>query len=266
MKTTLAFISILFITFSLFAQKNKKNKIVKLDNIYFDKNQFNINGDTKITLDYNISELKTHSKIHIILYGHIDNLESETNKNIHKQRLKSTLHYIEKKGIDLNRIYVSEELHHHETKLYFGSSLGGDLKNKMDRKIVFKTLIEDPEQDEMVVSAYTYLNKHHDEIHNIILYAKQHPNMDLNFKIQISALSNATQQKLYINHFPDIKVTPFGNGLFRYTTGKFDDIHDAVKKLTAVQQKGYYDAFIILYREGKFIHPEEIDPKTSNYK
>lgn len=253
------------LTFNLLIAQPKKKQSTNLDNLYFEKNQNEIIGDTKNTLDYNISLLKKETKKHIVLYAYLDNLESEINKNIHKQRLKATLHYLEKAGIDLTHIHVSEDIYHHETKLYFGNTLAGDLALRMNRKITFKLVDHDIEQDEMIVTAYTFLNKHHDEIHNIIVYAKHHTKMSFAFKIQVGALSNATKQNKF-SIFQDIQVAPYGNGLFRYTTGNFSTIHDAVVHLTYAQQKGFHDAFIILYKDNKFIHPEELEKKMLSNK
>lgn len=264
MKSVFIFILITLTLNSLIAQPNKKKKI-NLDNLYFEKNQNEITGDTKNTLDYNISLLKKVTEKHIILYAYLDNLESEINKEINKQRLKATLHYLEKAGIDLTHIHVSEDIHRHETKLYFGNTLGGDLALRMNRKITFKLVDHNIEQDKMIVNAYTFLNKHHDEMRNIMIYALHHSEINFSFKIQVGALSNATKQSEF-SIFPDIKVIPYGNGLFRYTTGDFKTIHDAVIHLTYAQQQGFHDAFIILLKDNKFVHPEELEKNMLSKK
>ncbi|MCP4522440.1 MAG: OmpA family protein [Cytophagales bacterium] len=244
----------LFFTFCAlaisFAQSNTQ---VRLDDVFFDKNQSDIKGAAKSALDYNITLLKKHKEIHIMLNGYIDEIEFETNQGIHEKRLQSVIKYLKKNEIDLNRIYVSEEKYHYETHLYFANTLGGDLKDRMHRKVSFKLIKKDPEQDENIVTAHTFINTHHHEIHDIIVQAKEHPEIKCTYKIQLAALSDATKQSEF--QPLEVETIPFGNGLFRYTTGNTTNIEDAIHILTAVQLQGFTTAFIIVNKDEEALEP-----------
>ena len=64
------------------------------------------------------------------------------------------------------------------------------------------------------------------------------------YTIQFMALRNPQE----ISYFSDLdQVTKFGgeDGLYRYVTGRFENIDQVMDELTAVRKKGYKDAFVI---------------------
>lgn len=87
---------------------------IKLENIYFDFDKYNIRYDAKITMDKNIQILKQHPDILVKVVGHTDSKGSnEYNMVLSQNRAKSAVEYFKANGIPQERIvavvYKGEE-------------------------------------------------------------------------------------------------------------------------------------------------------------
>ncbi len=80
-------------------------KAIKIDNIYFDLNKYNIRKDAAIELDKIVKMLNENPEIIIELSSHTDSRGSDaSNMTLSDNRAKSSAEYIVSKGISLNRI------------------------------------------------------------------------------------------------------------------------------------------------------------------
>lgn len=78
---------------------------IKLENIYFNFDKYNIRKDAKDTLDSNISKLKEHPEAEIKVIGHTDAKGSNSyNMKLAEKRAKKAVDYLIAHGIDANRI------------------------------------------------------------------------------------------------------------------------------------------------------------------
>ena len=72
------------------------------------------------------------------------------------------------------------------------------------------------------------------------------------YKIQIAASSTALNLKdPKYSSFKDIKNDKSDTGMNRYVVGNYSDYDACVNQLTAVRKKGFKDAFIVPYQNGK---------------
>ncbi|HMC97797.1 MAG TPA: hypothetical protein VKG92_09095, partial [Flavobacteriales bacterium] len=72
------------------------------------------------------------------------------------------------------------------------------------------------------------------------------------YKVQIGAFRNAIPQEAFSDMTPVTGET-VGNGLTRYTAGMFVGFDGAAHAKDQVRERGYRDAFIVAYRDGKRI-------------
>lgn len=71
------------------------------------------------------------------------------------------------------------------------------------------------------------------------------------YKIQISVRSQpANTQQAPFNHFKNISFEK-QDGLYKYMLGNFGSYQDAQKQLSEAKSKGFADAFIVVYQQGK---------------
>lgn len=92
-----------FITFNL--DKIEKDKVYKLDNIYYDYNSANLRDSSKLVLDGLFELLSNNPSIVIELSSHTDGRGgAEYNKTLSQQRAESCTKYLVGKGIAENRL------------------------------------------------------------------------------------------------------------------------------------------------------------------
>lgn len=92
-----------FITFSL--DKIEKDKVYKLDNIYYDYNSANLRDSSKLVLDGLFELLTNNPSIVIELSSHTDSRGgADYNKTLSQSRAESCVKYLIDKGIDAKRL------------------------------------------------------------------------------------------------------------------------------------------------------------------
>jgi outer membrane protein OmpA-like peptidoglycan-associated protein len=92
-----------FITFSL--DKIEKDKVYKLDNIYYDYNSANLRDSSKAVLDGLLTLLTNNPSIVIELSSHTDSRGgADYNKTLSQERAESCVKYLIEKGIDPKRM------------------------------------------------------------------------------------------------------------------------------------------------------------------
>lgn len=72
------------------------------------------------------------------------------------------------------------------------------------------------------------------------------------FKVQIGAFRNQVPQEAFSDMTP-VMGESVGNGLVRYTAGLFTGFDGAAAAKDLVRERGYRDAFVVAYRDGKRI-------------
>jgi len=120
----------------VFLKKYKTNQIVRLNNIFFDVDKFDLKTESFTELHEVIRVLQQNPQMHIEISGHTDNTGSaEHNKELSKNRAESVVNYLVTKGIDKKRL----------TSVGFGSSKPADTNETeagraMNRRIEMKIL------------------------------------------------------------------------------------------------------------------------------
>ncbi|GAA3927735.1 OmpA family protein [Chitinophaga oryziterrae] len=85
--------------------KIEMNKEIKLDNIYFDFNNFHIRPDAQASLDKLVKLMKSDATIWIVLGSHTDSRGNDAyNMNLSEKRAGSVVAYLIAKGISKNRV------------------------------------------------------------------------------------------------------------------------------------------------------------------
>ncbi|MBS1581202.1 MAG: SPOR domain-containing protein, partial [Bacteroidetes bacterium] len=72
------------------------------------------------------------------------------------------------------------------------------------------------------------------------------------FKVQIGAFRKALGEEAFSDMTP-VTGEHTGNGLIRYTAGMFTSAESATKASQQVRERGYSDAFVVAYQDGKRI-------------
>jgi peptidoglycan-associated lipoprotein len=81
------------------------NKAIRMDNIYYDYNKWEIRSDAAVEIDKLVKILKENPEIKIELSSHTDSRGADAyNKKLSQKRAESAVAYIVSKGIDQNRI------------------------------------------------------------------------------------------------------------------------------------------------------------------
>ena len=98
-------------------ERYKTNQIVRLNNIFFDVDKFDLKNESFTELAEVIRVLKQNPEMHIEISGHTDNTGSiEHNQVLSKNRAQAVVAYLVEKGIDKKRL----------TSIGFGSSKPAD--------------------------------------------------------------------------------------------------------------------------------------------
>ncbi len=78
---------------------------LKIDQIYFDSNKYDIRPDAKIDLDMLVAYLKLNPTINIEIGSHTDSIDTtQYNLFLSQKRAQSTLNYLVSEGIDASRL------------------------------------------------------------------------------------------------------------------------------------------------------------------
>jgi outer membrane protein OmpA-like peptidoglycan-associated protein len=78
---------------------------LKIDQIYFDSNKYDIRPDAKIDLDMLVAYLKLNPNVNIEIGSHTDSIDStQYNLFLSQKRAQSTLNYIVSEGVDPSRL------------------------------------------------------------------------------------------------------------------------------------------------------------------
>ncbi|MBB2151403.1 OmpA family protein [Pedobacter gandavensis] len=102
---TLGLTSSTVIEKQLYLEKIELNKAIRIDNIYYDFDKWNIRPDAAIELDKLVKVLKDNPSIWIELGSHTDSRGKDTyNLNLSQKRAESAIQYIISRGIDQNRL------------------------------------------------------------------------------------------------------------------------------------------------------------------
>lgn len=93
--------------FTIEIEKIVINKPIRLDNIYYDYNKWNIRPDAAIELDKLVKLMNDNPKIRIELSSHTDCRGGDNfNMKLSQKRAQSAVDYIVSKGISRDRIYA----------------------------------------------------------------------------------------------------------------------------------------------------------------
>lgn len=76
------------------------------------------------------------------------------------------------------------------------------------------------------------------------------------FRVQLGAFSEELSRDIF-NNVPELLVLHGEDGLVRYVTGSFESIKNAAQHKTEMYLKGYEDAFITAYKNGKKVSLSE---------
>ncbi|MGN8056439.1 OmpA family protein [Pedobacter sp. 22163] len=92
-------------TQNLYVEKIVVNKAIKLENIYYDFNKWNIRADAAVALDKLVKIMTDNPTIWIELGSHTDSRGKDAyNLNLSQKRAEAAVEYIISRGIDKNRI------------------------------------------------------------------------------------------------------------------------------------------------------------------
>ncbi len=85
------------------------------------------------------------------------------------------------------------------------------------------------------------------------------PENSLKFRIQVATSATGLPENSKIfSQFKSVSMYKHG-GLFKYTVGNYSDLAKVKGALAAVKEKGYSDAFIVIFRNNERIPQEEAD-------
>ncbi len=86
----------------------EKGDVIRIDNIYYDLNKWNIRSDASTELDKLVALMNKYPKMRIEFGSHTDSRASaKYNKTLSTKRAKSAVAYILKQGIDTKRIIAA---------------------------------------------------------------------------------------------------------------------------------------------------------------
>jgi outer membrane protein OmpA-like peptidoglycan-associated protein len=92
---------------SLYMEPIVIDKAIRLDNIYYDYNKWDIRPDAAIELDKLVKIMQENPEINIELSSHTDSRgKDKYNMTLSQNRAQSEVNYIISKGIDASRIYA----------------------------------------------------------------------------------------------------------------------------------------------------------------
>ena len=86
----------------------EKGDVIKIDNIYYDLNKWDIRSDATVELNNLVELMKKYPKMKIEFGSHTDSRASaKYNKTLSTQRAKSAVAYIVKQGVNSKRIIAA---------------------------------------------------------------------------------------------------------------------------------------------------------------
>jgi outer membrane protein OmpA-like peptidoglycan-associated protein len=90
---------------ALLFDKNEVDKVIVLENIYYDLDKWDIRADAATELDKLVQTLKDNPEIKIEMSSHTDSRESQNyNQALSERRAKAAVDYLVSKGIDRSRL------------------------------------------------------------------------------------------------------------------------------------------------------------------
>lgn len=121
----------------LVLEKKEVDKIIVLDNIYYDLDKSNIRDDAALELDKLVTMLSDNPEIKIELSAHTDSRAPDNyNLNLSQRRAKSAVNYIISQGIDDSRLTAKG---YGETMLIIENALTEE-EHQVNRRTEFKIL------------------------------------------------------------------------------------------------------------------------------
>jgi outer membrane protein OmpA-like peptidoglycan-associated protein len=245
------------------------NKAIRVENIYYDVNKWNIRPDAAYELDKLVKIMRDNPGIKIELGSHTDcRASDEYNMDLSSKRATSSVQYIISRGIAGNRLSA---VGYGESQLINQCANGincPDNEHQQNRRTEIKVTSYDAnlQTSDFVSSSPQVIVKNdvkntttpNQSVSNTqsttnITTPKQEviPTGEL-FKIQVKIVQEyASSNFAALQDLATLSTESTGSSFSRVLIGDFATLNDAKKILKYVKERGYPDAYIVGYNEGK---------------
>ena len=237
-----------------------------LNNILFDYNDYSINEEVMRDVERIYVLMNKYPEIGVELTGHTDDRGSnEYNIGLSTRRAKSVAGYLTSKGIDSDRISIKavgesdpvainqyEDGSDAKEGRKLNRHVSIEITNLSNNKIrVADIFVPDeliPKEDKdysvlLLQSEERENNTPKEFLNEQVSMATESFNPG-SYTIQIMALKKPRDVS-YFNNLSLVRRFDCKDGLYRFVTGEYDSIEDALKELPGVRRKGYRNAFIM---------------------
>ena len=251
------------------------NKAIRVDNIYYDVNKWNIRSDAAYELDKLVKIMRENPGVKIELGSHTDcRASDEYNLDLSAKRATSSVQYIISRGIEKNRLIA---VGYGETKLINQCANGvncSESEHQQNRRTEIKVTSYDLDlQKNEFVPTTTSTNSNTTSNNNFNNNPKT-TNTSTNtstktdnnpspsqaarasigevFKIQIKIVQEyASANFAALQDLGTLTTENTGSGFNRVILGDFANLADTKKILKYVKERGYPDAYMVSYIDGK---------------
>jgi len=207
---------------------------VMLNDILFDFDKIILRAESKIELNELVQYLQQHPEMNFEIAGHTDSYGSDFyNITLSQKRAKSAVNYLANQGINKQQLFARG---YGESNPALSNDTEGN--RQMNRRVEFN-IMDANELAEFKRWREANAKRRGSKISDL---SKD----GLVFSVQVGAYPSPQD---VASKFPDIEVKErIGeDGLYKYTTGNFNTLREAMKHRTEIVNKGYTDAFVPIY-------------------
>lgn len=229
------------------------NKAIKLENIYYDVNKWDIRPDAAFELDKLVKILKENPGIKIELGSHTDcRASDEYNLNLSSKRASSAVNYIISKGIDPSRLSA---VGYGETQPVNQCTNGvqcTEIEHQMNRRTEFKVTSYDASSSVIIASSTptTTTTTPVTTTTTTTTTTSSATNSEV-FKIQVKIVNTYNDADFAsVNDLGKLTTEATGSGFSRVLIGDFATLNDAKVVLKYAKERGFEDAYIVAYKNG----------------
>lgn len=231
------------------------NKAIKLENIYYDVNKWDIRPDAAFELDKLVKILKENPGIKIELGSHTDcRASDEYNLNLSSKRATSAVSYIISKGIDPSRLSA---VGYGETQPVNQCTNGvqcTEIEHQMNRRTEFKVTSYDASSTTVIASSTPTKTTTNTNPSSTSSTTTTSTSSNLNaevFKIQIKIVNTYNEIDFAsVKDLGKLNTESTGSGFSRVLIGDFATLNDAKVVLKYAKERGFEDAYIVAYKNG----------------
>ncbi|MFP4047181.1 MAG: OmpA family protein [Bacteroidales bacterium] len=207
---------------------------LKIQNIYFDFNDYSIPDTSKTGLDNLVKAMKKYPDINLEITGHTDSIgNKEYNKRLSQKRAQSVINYIKQQGIPEDKLSMEAEGEEHPVAINtLQNGKDSPEGRQYNRRVELMPVSSDNKYIIENVSKIPNELRNKGQVFYCVLLTREKEQLPGNYFERFSSLQDYT-------------IKEYSNGQYFYVMGEFTEQGNAIEPFKKALEAGFNKARII---------------------